>query len=45
MRTLHVGLPVTDLERSIAFYVALGYEVLGDVPETGRESDDAEAPR
>jgi lactoylglutathione lyase len=34
MRTLHVGLRVTDLERSLAFYTALGYEVLGDVPET-----------
>jgi lactoylglutathione lyase len=35
MRTLHIGLRVTDLERSLAFYVGLGYEVLGDVPETG----------
>ncbi len=34
MRTLHIGLRVTDLERSLAFYVGLGYEVLGDVPET-----------
>jgi lactoylglutathione lyase len=34
MRTLHVGLRVTDLERSLAFYTALGYEVLGGVPET-----------
>ena len=34
MRTLHVGLRVTDLERSVAFYTALGYEVLGGVPET-----------
>ncbi len=34
MRTLHVGLRVTDLERSIAFYASLGYEVLGDVPAT-----------
>jgi lactoylglutathione lyase len=34
MRTLHVGLRVTDLERSLAFCTALGYEVLGDVPET-----------
>ena len=32
MRTLHVGLRVTDLERSIAFYTSLGYEVLGEVP-------------
>jgi catechol 2,3-dioxygenase-like lactoylglutathione lyase family enzyme len=35
MRTLHCGLRVTDLERSIAFYMAVGYEVIGSVPETG----------
>lgn len=34
MRTLHFGLRVADLERSIAFYTAIGYEVLGDVPAT-----------
>jgi lactoylglutathione lyase len=34
MRTLHLGLRVADLERSISFYTALGYEVLGDVPGT-----------
>src|SRR6476661_10218601 len=34
MRTLHVGLRVTDLERSIAFYTSLGYEVMGGVPGT-----------
>jgi lactoylglutathione lyase len=34
MRTLHLGLRVTDLERSLEFYAALGYEVLGGVPET-----------
>lgn len=34
MRTLHIGLRVTDLERSLAFYAALGYEVVGSVPET-----------
>ena len=34
MRTLHVGLRVADLERSLAFYAGLGYEVLGNVPET-----------
>jgi lactoylglutathione lyase len=34
MRTLHVGLRVTDLQRSLAFYAGLGYEVQGDVPET-----------
>ncbi len=35
MRTLHVGLRVADLDRSLAFYTGLGYEVLGSVPETG----------
>jgi lactoylglutathione lyase len=34
MRTLHVGLRVADRERSLAFYTALGYEVVGEVPET-----------
>lgn len=34
LRTLHVGLRVADLERSIAFYTTLGYEVLGEVPVT-----------
>ncbi|MPZ82993.1 MAG: VOC family protein [Actinophytocola sp.] len=34
MRTLHFGLRVTDLERSLAFYTAIGYQVLGSVPET-----------
>jgi lactoylglutathione lyase len=34
MRTLHFGLRVADLEKSIAFYTALGYEVIGSVPET-----------
>jgi lactoylglutathione lyase len=34
MRTLHIGLRVADLERSLAFYKGLGYEVLGNVPET-----------
>ncbi|OLF17508.1 VOC family protein [Actinophytocola xanthii] len=34
MRTLHVGLRVTDLERSLAFYTAVGYEVVGSVPAT-----------
>ena len=34
MRTLHVGLRVTDLDQSLAFYTGLGYEVLGSVPET-----------
>ena len=31
---LHVGLRVSDLDRSLAFYKALGYEVVGSVPET-----------
>jgi lactoylglutathione lyase len=34
MRTLHFGLRVADLDRSLAFYSALGYEVVGSVPET-----------
>lgn len=34
MRTLHMGLRVADLERSLAFYTGLGYDVLGKVPET-----------
>jgi lactoylglutathione lyase len=31
MRTLHIGLRVSERERSIAFYRKLGYEVLGEV--------------
>ncbi len=34
MRTLHVGLRVADIDRSLWFYEALGYEVVGTVPET-----------
>jgi catechol 2,3-dioxygenase-like lactoylglutathione lyase family enzyme len=34
MRMLHLGLRVTDLERSLAFYTALGYAKLGGVSET-----------
>ena len=34
MRTLHVGLRVSDRERSLAFYTRLGYEVVGTVPQT-----------
>jgi catechol 2,3-dioxygenase-like lactoylglutathione lyase family enzyme len=34
MRTLHLGLRVTDRERSLAFYTALGYAQLGHVPDT-----------
>ncbi|WP_053204790.1 VOC family protein [Jiangella muralis] len=34
MRMLHLGLRVTDLDRSLAFYTAVGYTVAGRVPET-----------
>jgi lactoylglutathione lyase len=34
MRMLHLGLRVSDLEQSLAFYTALGYAELGVVPET-----------
>jgi lactoylglutathione lyase len=34
MRTLHFGLRVADRERSLAFYAALGYEIVGRVPGT-----------
>jgi lactoylglutathione lyase len=34
MRTLHVGLRVSDLERSLAFYSAVGYMVVGTVEGT-----------
>lgn len=34
MRTLHFGLRVADLDRALAFYTAVGYEVVGSVPET-----------
>ncbi len=34
MRTLHVGLRVADPERAVAFYTAVGYEVVGRAPET-----------
>jgi hypothetical protein len=34
MRMLHLGLRVSDLEQSLAFYTALGYAELGRVPET-----------
>ena len=35
VRTLHFGLHVADLDRALAFYTALRYEVVGSVPETG----------
>jgi len=34
MRTLHVGLRVSDFERSLAFYTAVGYTVVGTVDGT-----------
>jgi lactoylglutathione lyase len=34
VRTLHIGLQVADLERALAFYAGLGYEVVGQVPAT-----------
>jgi lactoylglutathione lyase len=34
MMTLHFGLRVANLDRSLAFYTAVGYEVVGSVPET-----------
>jgi len=34
MRTLHVGLRVSDLERSLAFYTAVGYAIVGAVEGT-----------
>ena len=34
MRTLHLGLRVGDLDRSLGFYEAVGYEVVGRVPDT-----------
>jgi lactoylglutathione lyase len=35
MRTLHVGLRVSDLNQSLAFYTAVGYTVVGTVEGTG----------
>ena len=34
MRTLSPGLRVADLDASLAFYEALGFAVVGSVPET-----------
>ncbi|MFI5730848.1 VOC family protein [Kribbella sp. NPDC051587] len=34
MRTLHFGLRVSDLDRSLAFYTAVGYTVVGTVEGT-----------
>jgi lactoylglutathione lyase len=33
VRTLQFGLKVADRETSVAFYAALGYEVIGEVPD------------
>jgi catechol 2,3-dioxygenase-like lactoylglutathione lyase family enzyme/predicted ester cyclase len=35
VRTLHLGLRVADLARSLTFYTAIGYVVVGEVPSTG----------
>jgi lactoylglutathione lyase len=35
VRTLHFGLRVADRDRALAFYEALGYEIVGEVPESG----------
>jgi lactoylglutathione lyase len=34
MRTLHFGLRVADLHRSLEFYTALGYQTVGSVRDT-----------
>ena len=34
MRTLHLGLRVADPQRALAFYGAVGYEVVGRVPQS-----------
>jgi lactoylglutathione lyase len=34
MRTLHVGLRVADPDRAVDFYRAVGYEVVGRVPDS-----------
>ena len=34
MRTLQFGLRVADRQVSVAFYTTLGYEVVGEVPES-----------
>ncbi len=34
MRTLHIGLRVADLERSLAFYTGVGYDVVGRVQDS-----------
>lgn len=34
MRTLQFGLRVADREASVAFYTTLGYEIVGEVPDS-----------
>ena len=34
MRTLHIGLRVGELDRSLEFYTGLGYEIVGTVAES-----------
>jgi lactoylglutathione lyase len=44
MRALQVGLRVRDLERSLAFYIAVGYMMAGTVQGDGiRQSEHAPA--
>ncbi|MFB6726881.1 VOC family protein [Kribbella sp. NPDC056345] len=38
MRTLHFGLRVSELERSLAFYTTVGYKVVGTVQGTAHGS-------
>ncbi|BCJ33338.1 lactoylglutathione lyase [Actinocatenispora thailandica] len=38
MRTLHVGLRVSEPERSLAFYTAVGYRLVGTVEGTAHGS-------
>lgn len=34
MRTLQFGLRVADRQASVAFYATLGYEIIGEVPDS-----------
>jgi len=34
LRTLHVGIRVADHDRAVGFYTAVGYEVVGRVPDS-----------
>jgi lactoylglutathione lyase len=38
MRTLHVGLRVSDLQRPLAFYTSIGYTIAGTVEGTASGS-------